>query len=356
MTDLHPAIKILENYKKLVWPEIKKNLIDPDYPEEFKTPKKYQNEVDYLWKINRDYSERGGKYLRATLLILCCEAMGGNTRDAIKTAAAMQISQDWILISDDIEDDSIERRGKPTLHRIYGKELAINASDALETVMWKVVIDNLLSLSLEKTKAILEEFYKGMMRTTLGQGIEINWVRKQKIEIADEDWYLIGDSKSGYYTIALPVRLGAIIAGVSDEELKKLTKFSLNMGRCFQLIDDLLDITSDFSGLKKQTGNDIYEGKRTIMLGHLLRNTTPLVKNKILSILSKTREEKTETEVKWIIEKMYEYKSIEYAKNLAKKYKDEAKKIFKDDLKFLSKEPARTKFSVLIDFILERKY
>lgn len=346
----------LEKTKKLVWPEIKRYLVDPTYPKEFRTPVKYKKLVDHLWKINREYPERQGKYLRAALLILSCEAMGGKTKDAIKTAAAMQISQDWILISDDIEDNSLERRGKPALHRIYGAGLAVNASDALETIMWKVLIDNLNCLPLQTTTKLLEEFYRGMMRTTLGQGIEMNWVKEGKTEISDEDWYLIGDSKSGYYTIALPMRLGATIAGTNKDELAAITIFSLNMGRCFQLVDDLLDITSDFSGLKKQKGNDIYEGKRTIMLGHLLKNASTKDKNEILSILKKTREEKTDKEVNWIIEKMYKYKSIEYAGSLAEEYRDKASEIFDKELGFLKYEPAREQLKELIDFILERKY
>ena len=67
------------------------------------------------------------------------------------------------------------------------------------------------------------------------------------------------------------MRLGAIIASTTPDQLEHIYQFGKLTGYLFQIKDDLLDLTSDFQGLKKQTGNDIYEGKRTIMLAHLFR-------------------------------------------------------------------------------------
>jgi geranylgeranyl diphosphate synthase type II len=190
----------------------------------------------------------------------------------------------------------------------------------------------------------------------LGQTAEIIWVEKEKTNLSDKDWFFIGDGKTSYYTIAGPMRLGAIIAGATNTQLNPLAEFGLYLGRCFQLVDDILDLTSDFIGLKKQTGNDIYEGKRTLMLGHLLRKANSKDKKKIISILKKSRDQKTEKEVKWMIIKMYQYKSIEYARQIAKEHKEKAHKIFKNELRFLSKQPARKHLEQIIDFILEREY
>ena len=105
--------------------------------------------------------------------------------------------------------------------------------------------------------------------------------------------------------MAGPMRLGAIVAGATRDQLNKITEFGLHLGRCFQLVDDILDLEQD----KK-------EGKST------LANT----------------------------------KGVEYTKKQALKEKDIAKEIFDRDLKFLSHEPARTKLRELIEFILEREY
>ncbi len=351
----HPALETLTKYKNILWPEIQKYLKDPAYPEVFKIPFKYKKEINHQWEIIKDYPERKGKYIRPTLVFLSALSLGVPLKKIIKTASAMQLSEDWLLIHDDFEDNSLKRRGKPTLHRIHGPEMAINAGDGLHAIMWKILADNDTLLNKKLCKKILDEFYTMMIRTVLGQGVEIYWSQKNFPKFSDEDWYFIADGKTSYYTIALPLRLGAILGGANSPQLEKLSFFGLKLGRGFQLVDDLLDITSDFSRLKVQ-GNDIYEGKKTVLLGHLLTHSTKKDKEKLLKILKKKTDEKTKAEVDWVIEKMHFYKSVDYAKNLAQKYKREALFIFEKDLKFLSREPFREQLKQLIDFIIERKY
>lgn len=349
------AVQILEKYKKLVWPEIRKYLKDPVFPKQFSIPKKYKSLEKFHWKLVSDYPKRKGKYLRPTLLMLVAKAMGRQEKLTVKTAAAMQTSEEWILNHDDIEDDSPLRRGKPSLHKLYGIELAINAGDALHSIMWKILIDNLKLLDKAKTIEIMNEFYKIIMRTTLGQTVDIKWFKENKPSISDHDWYFIADSKSSYYTITAPIRLGAIIADANEKQLDLLSTFGLQLGRSFQLIDDILDVTSDFKGLK-QKGNDIYEGKGTLILGHLLRNANKTDKKKIMAILKKSRDEKSSNEVAWVIEKMHAYGSIDYARKKAEYFKNKAEEIFDRDLKFLSKQPYRDQLKEIVRFILERDH
>lgn len=289
---------ILAKTKNDVWPVIEKYLKDPAYPTQFKVPDKYKNDVRLYWKINRAYPERKGKYLRPTFLLLTAEALGAKRREALKVAAAIQLSEEWILIHDDIEDDSEKRRGEPTLHKIYGNELAINAGDSLQIIMWKIIND-------QRSNMINEEFYKMLLRTTLGQGVEQIWTNRKGKDISQDEYFFIADSKSAYYTISGPMRLGAILAGASRDQIEKITNFGLCLGRCFQLVDDILDLEQD----KK-------EGKIT------LANT----------------------------------KGVAYSQKLASKLKEKSINIFNRDLSFLSHEPARTNLLELIDFILERKY
>ncbi len=353
---LHPAIKILESYKKLVWPEIKRYLKDPPYPTAFQIPKNYQKDILSYWKIVNEYPKRQGKYLRPTLLLLTAGAMGQKPKLALKTAAAMQLSEDWLLIHDDFQDHSLIRRGKPTLHKMFGSELAVNAGDTLHAIMWKVLIDNQNVLGKKKALDLANEFYKILKRTADGQAIEIMWSKGRKTAFRNNDWFFIADGKTAYYSIAGPMRLGAMIANANERQLRPLTEFGLHLGRCFQLVDDLLDLTSAYKGIGHQIGSDVYEGKRTIILSHLIRKANQIDKKRILSILKKTIEKKTEKEVKWIIEKMHYYGSIDYTKMLAQEFKEKAQKIFEKDLKFLTKQPARKHLEQIIEFILERDY
>jgi len=274
----------------------------------------------------------------------------------LNTAAAQQVSEEWILIHDDVEDDSAQRRGEAALHHIYTKELAINAGDALHILMWKILQDNKEIIGIEKTFRIMEEFNKMFDRTVLGQTIEIKWMQENKKDLSDEDVLLILESKTGYYTVAGPMREGAIIAGASTEQLEKIYEFGKLTGYCFQIKDDLLDLTSDFCGQKKQCGNDIYEGKRTIMLGHLLRTIKDVDKEKFDKILGKDRYHKSSEEVEWVIEKMREYGSLDYADKLMRKFAVEAQNYFKKELGFLKKNPARSYLEYLPEFLVNRDH
>lgn len=286
----------LEETKKLVYPILKKYLIDPSYPSQFDLNSKFKDEIELYWNINKEYPSRLGKYLRPTLVRLVAECFNAKGKKIVQTAAAMQMSEEWILISDDIEDNSDQRRNKPTLHKLHGTELAINASDALETIMWKMIIDI-------KDSKITDEFYKIIMRTILGQAVEQIWTNKKE-EITNDKYFFVADSKSAYYSIAGPIRLGAILGGATNKQIDLLTDFGVHLGRCFQLIDDILD-----------TEQDIKEGKTTLV--------TTL--------------------------------GVDKVKELAKIEKDEAEKIF-SSLNFLHKNKSYLELKELAIFILERDH
>lgn len=346
---------VLATKRNLVWPIIENYLQKaPRLTADFVLPQKYQSEADFHWRLVEEYPRRLGKYLRPTLVLLTAQAMGVPTKKALLTAAAMQTSEDWILIHDDLEDDSQARRGKPALHQIFGKELAVNAGDGLHVLMWQMLWDNLPLLGEKKAWEIAEEFSRILTRTVLGQTTEIRWIKEGRVDLTDEDVFFVLDGKTSCYTIAGPMRLGAILGGADAKQLAALWEFGQYLGRCFQIIDDLLDLTSDFEGLKKQTGNDIYEGKRTLMLMHLFRVIKPEEKLKLREIMRKSREQKKVREVEWVIAKMKENGSLEYGRKIAENFAHQAKKIFETKLDFLAKQPARDELRAGIDFILNR--
>ncbi|MFA6519044.1 MAG: polyprenyl synthetase family protein [Candidatus Shapirobacteria bacterium] len=350
-------ISTLIGYQQLVWPYIQKHLdLLTSFPEFCQVDKKYQSLLDFHQLISSDYPLRHGKYLRPSLILMIAQSMGVSPKLALNTAAAMQLSEEWILIHDDIEDDSRERRGKPTLHQTYGKELAINAGDGLHSLMWYLLFQNQKILGSHLSQKISSEFSTMLFRTVFGQTIEIKWAKENNLDLVLEDILLILESKTVYYTIAGPLRLGAILGGASNSDLNHLYNFGRFLGYAFQIQDDLLDITSSFSGLKKQTGNDIYEGKRTVMLIHLLQNIDPKNKKKLISILNKSRSQKTATEVTWVIKKMAEFGSLDFSKNLVKTNLDSARQYFHQHLGFIKKEPYRSQVINLIDFLANRDH
>lgn len=315
----------------------------------------YLGLLDEHWRIVEDYPRRRGKYVRPALVMLMAEAMertnAGESGPALFTAAAMQTSEDWILIHDDLEDGSLARRGRPALHREVGWELAVNAGDTLHDCMHRILSRNFEVLPIGVARRVSGEFFRMLSRTTFGQFAEIKWTLEDKEDMSEEDVLFTISGKTVYYTIAGPLRLGAILAG-ADEELHRIYEFSYPLGVCFQIRDDILDLTSDFEGQKRQLWNDIYEGKRTLILLHLLRSASAEERRRIHTILSKPREEKTVDEVTYIRRLMDERGSIAYAARMAENYAQEALSLL-PRLDFI-RDDFRELFRQMVLFMLER--
>jgi len=326
-------------------------------------PKIYEKICNYLpdkfpeehYKMVRDYPDRQGKYLRPVLLLLSNEMFGGKEDDALLTAAAHQTSEDWILIHDDIQDGSEERRGKECLHQIHGMELALNAGDALHILMWKMLFDNIDVLGIEKAKKIFNLMNNILLYTCEGQYLDIGWIKYRKVDITEEEYYKMIDSKAGAYTIYGPMQLGAATAGATDSQIESIKEWGIPFGRAFMIHDDVLNLMASKEKYGKEIGGDILEGKRTLMLIHLLRSCTPEEKKKVLSIYLKKREEKTEEEKDYVLNLMKKYGSVDYAHKKSLEYANEAKRIFDKNTSMLKDTFAKKAIRTGIDFVVSRE-
>ena len=352
----HKFIKYLRATKEDVWPLMQDALEGLlDFEKCCQIDSKYSSLAKFHKKMVNDYPQRQGKYLRPSLVLLICEALKGSKEKVLNTALAMQLSEEWLLIHDDIEDNGEQRRGSPALHNLYGKDLAINAGDALHVLMWKVLRNNYEILDKNTADRIMDEFTQMLSRTIFGQTAELKWAQEENREPTLEDVLYIIDGKTSYYSIAGPMRLGAIVAGADDFQLEKLYKFGQLMGRAFQIKDDLLDLTSDFGGLKNQLSSDIYESKKTVFLVHLLENIKKENKSKLLGILQKSSKEKSINEVEWVIENMRQSGSLDYGEKLARQYSRKALAFLDTELDFIS-SAGKQNLTDAIDFLVERDH
>jgi geranylgeranyl diphosphate synthase type II len=301
-----------------------------------------------------DYPSRGGKRLRSVLCVMSCEAFGGKTEDAMNTAIALELFQHWILIHDDIEDLSEERRGMPALHRIYGTPLALNAGDALHIRMWETLFENREQIGDEKTFRVLREFIRMSRKCTDGQSIELEWVENRKWDVTEDDYYKMAGLKTANYTFTFPFRMGSIIGGATDEQLKASFSMGEKIGIAFQIQDDALNLIGDREKYGKELGGDLWEGKRTLMLIHLVNNCTPAERGRVIGIMNKRREEKREPEVRYVWDLMLKYKSIEYAEQKALEFANAAKKEFEKEFAFLPETDGKAFVRGLIDFVINR--
>ena len=343
---------LMDKYKEAIHEEVNKYIA----PTHLHSVSNLENSkiMDFFWEQLADYPNRGGKYIRSILISLTCEALGGSFANTLPTASAMELSQNWILIHDDIEDSSNMRRGKKAHHLIYGTNQSINAGDALHMVMWRALYDNLNLLDHDTAKLVMDEFYMMLMRTCVGQTAEMDW--RNSYELTENEVNYILDGKTGYYTIAGPMRLGAILAGKTpstDPELfSTIDEFGLNLGRAFQITDDILDLTSDFAGLKEK-GNDIQEGKRSLLFIRLQRALSGKELDSFKTIMDKEIGAKSQEEINSIIALMEQKNIIAEAKKEALEFASKSKEVL---AKLPFDDTVKSIFSELIVFLVERNY
>ncbi len=272
-------------------------------------------EVELLYRMMRDYPERGGKGMRPYICVTSCRAFGGSEQDILLTAACLELFQNWILIHDDIEDGSELRRGAPALHRKYDWTLALNTGDALHARMWEALLRNRETLGGERTMDIMDEFARMINETTEGQQMELSWVATKTWNLTEQDYYRMCTKKTSWYTIISPLRLGGIAVGAGAEALSSLIEAGADLGVAFQIHDDVLNLSA---GAKygKQYADDLLEGKRTLILIRLLQTTTREEKQRAVELFAMSRAERKE-HLEELLEMIDHHKVLAFASERA---------------------------------------
>ena len=281
-------------------------------------------EVNLLYTMMRDYPLRQAKGMRPFLCVTSCRAAGGTEDDALLTASCIELFQNWILIHDDIEDGSELRRGEPALHRKYDDALALNAGDALHARTWEAILTNRPRIGLERTFAVMQEFSHMVNETTEGQHMELGWVVERRWDLSEKDYFEMCTRKTSWYTVAGPCRLGALVAGEKGPLLDQLREFGIGLGIAFQIQDDSLNLVGDEKKYGKAKSDDILEGKRTLILLHLLSVATQSERDKVISIMNKKREAKNAAEVSYVLSLIEKYDAVGFARKKATELMKEA--------------------------------
>lgn len=294
-----------------------------------------------------DLLERKGKHFRPVMCLLSCEAVGGDSKKLLPIAAAIEMFHNFTLSHDDIEDNSEMRRGKPCLHKIYGIPLAINAGDGLFAMVWETSL--LLEMPPKKIVEAQKILSYAFRRVLEGQGMEIDWYKKNRWDITEENYSEMVAGKTGAL-IAASCEVGAFLGGGKKRERKILREFGNAVGIAFQIQDDILNIVGNEEKYGKEIGGDISEGKRTLMVIHTLEKASPEDKKQLVSILDE--KAKDQQKVSEAIEILKRYHSPEYAKKEAEKLVLKAKK----GLERLPQTEAKQKLLELADFFISREF
>ncbi|MGI9508830.1 MAG: polyprenyl synthetase family protein [Geminicoccaceae bacterium] len=270
----------------------------------------------YLYDPLADYPERGGKMMRPSLCLATARAFGASVEDAVQSAVAIELLHNALLIHDDIEDESEQRRGKPTLHELHGIPIALNVGDMLAMTSLRPLIDNVGRIGPRLTMQIVRETERMARESAEGRAIELGWRRDNTIKLSPADYLVMVLKKTCWLASIFPSRIGAIIGTRQELGGDAFVRFGFFLGAAFQIHDDVLNLMADLRYGKERCG-DIWEAKRTLMLIYLLQDATAKEANELNLILGKPRSERQADEIIWICNLIEKYGCIERAQKFA---------------------------------------
>lgn len=270
----------------------------------------------YLYDLIADYPMRGGKMMRPSLCIATARVFGARIDEALRTAAAIELLHNALLIHDDIEDDSLTRRGAPALHVSHGIPLALNAGDALSLMCLRPLLENRNSIGDGLALRVIEETERMARECAEGQAIELGWRRDNVLSLRDADYLDMVLKKTCWLATIFPMRVGVLIGGRGAIDPDPFMRFAFLLGAAFQIQDDLLNLAADERYGKERDG-DLWEGKRTLMIIHALQESTAQERERLSGALLLPRAERTPEDVALMRSLIDKYDCIEYARQIA---------------------------------------
>jgi geranylgeranyl diphosphate synthase type II len=270
----------------------------------------------YLYDLLADYPQRAGKMMRPSICIATARAFGANPTDAVRSAVAIELLHNAMLVHDDVQDGSALRRGGPTLHMLHGVPLAINAGDALFLLSLRPLLDNMGLFGGVLGLRILREMETMAWHSLEGQAIELGWIQENVLELGDADYLNMVLKKTCWLATIHPARIGALIGSRGAVDLEPFIRFGFFLGAAFQMQDDLLNLAPDLRYGKEMNG-DLLEGKRSLLLIHAYRHCSPVERARLTRLFLRPRDKRKRQDVDWALSLMAAYGSAEYVRQFA---------------------------------------
>ncbi len=305
-------------------------------------------EPELLGRSSLHLIEAGGKRLRPYMTVKACEAVGGRAEDAVPFAAAAEFLHNFTLVHDDVMDHDDLRRGKPTVHKVYGMPLAILAGDLLFAKVYDVTLKNKPpGMPPERLIESLAKITDAALMLCQGQALDMEF--PSALDVSMDDYIrMVGAKTSALFRACAQV--GALAGGGSDEQVDALGRFAWDAGVAFQIEDDVLGVTGDEMTLGKPVGSDIREGKKTLINIHALENSTEEQRRRISKAFGV--EDASQKDIEVAVEALREVGSIVYARGVADEY---VAKAFQS-LEALPDTPAKEELKALVEYFVKREY
>jgi octaprenyl-diphosphate synthase len=296
--------------------------------------------VQPITEIGQYLRGGGGKRLRPALVLLSSKLCGFEGPAAIRLGTVVELIHTATLVHDDVIDEADTRRGRPSTNSRWGNHLSVLAGDWLYMQAFNIALAErnfkILDLCVALTQAMVE-----------GELLQLTWQRR--IDVPEDVYFELTYRKTAcLFSVCL--RLGAVLAGRSEEEERLLGAYGHNFGLSFQLIDDLLDFTSSEEILGKPIGNDLREGKVTLPLIYLLQRCGREEAQKVRSVLEDGGF--NSAGFSEILDLIDRYNTLQAARKKAQEFAQKAKRC----LETFPDTPYKDALRSLPDFMLDREF
>jgi octaprenyl-diphosphate synthase len=281
----------------------------------------------------------GGKRIRPVLMILSARLCGYQGNYDKTLCVVFEYLHAATLLHDDLVDGAEVRRGNPVAHSIWGNPATVLVGDFL--------LARSISIATKTGKIPIVE---AISDTTaqMSEG-EIHQLLHKRDLAMEEEQYMEVIRRKTATLIQTACRVGALLAGAPEAQVRALAQYGHNLGCAFQLVDDLLDYTADEKALGKATGADLREGKLTLPLIHALANASEVDRQQMETIIR--NEEANTTDFQTILELVTKYGGISYGRNRAKALVEQAK----ERLTIFEPSKSRAVLEDMADYVLTRQ-
>ncbi len=313
-----------------------------------------------LYEASRYLLDAGGKRLRPAVLLTTAEALtdveplsaeyrsfapldGGHTVDVMAAAVSVEVIQSFTLIHDDIMDDDDLRRGVPAVHEAYDLETAILAGDTLYSKAFEIMLDT--GAESDRIVDALDVLATTCTKICEGQSLDVTF--EERTDVSPDEYLEMVEQKTAVL-YAASACLPAILLGADDETIDALYGYGLDIGRAFQIQDDVLDLTVPSEQLGKQRGSDLVENKQTLITVHAREqgvDVDSLVDTDDVDAV-------TETEIDDAVAELEAAGSISYANDTASELVERGK----ERLEVLPDNDARDLLCEIAHYLIERGY
>jgi geranylgeranyl diphosphate synthase type I len=297
-----------------------------------------------LYEASQHLPAAGGKRIRPFLTLTSCESVSGEKEKALPFAAGLELIHNFTLVHDDIMDHSLLRRNIPAVHVKFGEPAAILAGDLLFAKAFESLLE--ISVDFQTFKLLQQDFIDGIIAICEGQQLDMEF-ESRKTVTEQEYLNMIGKKTGALFELA--GKGGALIGGGKPPEIAALQTYGMTLGLAFQIWDDYLDMSSTATTLGKDIGNDIRNGKKTLIAVHSLTHATGKDKKLLDDVFG--NHAASEQEVTLVYGLFKELGSIEYAQHRALQLVNQAK----DAIAIIKPSDAKELLFQLIEYTIQRE-